>query len=179
MPLKPGVENISANIREMIKSGHPRKQAVAAAMRTARDASKTFRKGGGFVGSLSGSTPGRADAINLEVPHGAHVIPADIVAALGDGNSIHGRSVLFGLFPGSKPLKKGRKPRRPRMFANGGGIGNVSILASDGEFIVSPEDVARIGNGNPEVGHAILDRFIAETRRRNIDHLKTIPGPTK
>lgn len=37
MPLKKGRSKavISRNIREMIKSGHPRRQAIAAAMRTA------------------------------------------------------------------------------------------------------------------------------------------------
>jgi len=37
MPLKPGKSHatISKNIREMIHSGHPRKQAVAAAMKKA------------------------------------------------------------------------------------------------------------------------------------------------
>jgi hypothetical protein len=38
MPLKPGKSKkvISANIREMIHSGHPQKQAVAAALSNAR-----------------------------------------------------------------------------------------------------------------------------------------------
>jgi hypothetical protein len=37
MPLKPGKSKavISSNIREMVKAGHPQKQAVAAAMRKA------------------------------------------------------------------------------------------------------------------------------------------------
>ena len=38
MPLKPGKSKaiISQNIREMVAAGHPQKQAVAAAMRTAK-----------------------------------------------------------------------------------------------------------------------------------------------
>jgi hypothetical protein len=43
MPLKPGSskETISENVAEMVKSGHPQKQAVAAAY---RNAGKSRRK---------------------------------------------------------------------------------------------------------------------------------------
>ena len=40
MPLKPGKKNIGANIKEMVKAGHPRDQAVAAAMSEARKPEK-------------------------------------------------------------------------------------------------------------------------------------------
>lgn len=45
MPLKPGKSQkvISQNIREMVAAGHPREQAVAAAM---RKAGKPKKKGG-------------------------------------------------------------------------------------------------------------------------------------
>ena len=36
MPLKPGRKNIGRNISEMIRAGHPRDQAIAAALNKAR-----------------------------------------------------------------------------------------------------------------------------------------------
>jgi hypothetical protein len=42
MPLKKGYgpKTVSTNIREMIKSGHPKEQAIAAALETARRSKK-------------------------------------------------------------------------------------------------------------------------------------------
>jgi len=37
MPLKPGKKNIGINIKEMEASGHPRAQAIAAALNKARE----------------------------------------------------------------------------------------------------------------------------------------------
>jgi len=47
MPLKKGKSQatVSYNIREMIKSGHPRSQAIAAAMSQCRKAGGCYRKG--------------------------------------------------------------------------------------------------------------------------------------
>jgi len=46
MPLHPGKSRkvISENIREMVESGHPQKQAVAAALNNARRGKKKRRK---------------------------------------------------------------------------------------------------------------------------------------
>lgn len=46
MPLKKGFskETVSSNIREMIKAGHPQKQAVAASLNNARESAKKEHK---------------------------------------------------------------------------------------------------------------------------------------
>ena len=44
MPLKKGKKNIGKNIKEMVKAGHPQKQAVAAALSTARKSGAKAKK---------------------------------------------------------------------------------------------------------------------------------------
>jgi len=46
MPLKSGSDRstISSNISEMIRSGHPRNQAIAAALRNARSSKRSRRR---------------------------------------------------------------------------------------------------------------------------------------
>ncbi len=174
MPLKAGIGNIGNNIREMQAAGHPHAQAVAAALRTAYGPPK--RASGGVVGALTGSTPGRADKLPIGVPNGSYVLPADVVSALGGGNSQHGHAALSRMFPGSR---KQRKSPRPHMTLADGGEATVPIMASDGEFVISPEDVARVGHGDEKKGHARLDAFTLHVRKNNIAKLQSLPGPAK
>ncbi len=119
------------------------------------------------LGAMKGSTGGRADKLPVRAPRGSFVIPSDVVGALGDGNSMSGMEKLTGQFPKSS-AKAGK-------MADGG----VPIKVSDGEFIVSPEDVAAIGGGDMDHGHNVLDAFVRHTRAQTIDHLKSLPNPRR
>ena len=225
---------ISKNISEMVSAGHPQKQAVAAALNTARKARKA---GGGPIGmppgikmpgqsgdqskgrggptitppstahvpwrvkatppasttipapkvapgALVGPTMGRADAISTKVPNGSHILPADTVSAIGQGNSMAGFHRLGTAFPhsaGSHPAGHpfGAKGRGAGSFAKGGKTDMVDVKLSDGEFRISPEDVAAIGGGDRERGHNILDAFIMHVRDKHIKKLAKLPGPEK
>lgn len=122
MPLKPGSDRatIGSNIREMSQT-HPHNQAVAAALRSAygpgrddggaapsSDSPATTAPESGS-GALLGPTGGRDDAIHTSVPDGTHILPADVVSSLGDGNSVAGAAKLSRMFPGSGPKQSGIK----------------------------------------------------------------------
>jgi hypothetical protein len=129
------------------------------------------------VGPLTGATGGRADKLPTKVPDGSHVIPADVVSALGQGNSQHGHKVLSHMFPHSSP-RSAASSAKPKSGLKKNG-GEVPVMVSDGEFIIDPEDVKHRGGGDQEQGHRRLDAFILHTRKQNINNLKNLPGPAR
>lgn len=211
MPLKKGSsqKTISANISEMIRSGHPRDQAIAAALNTARKVAKA--DGGSIttekvhVGPIHSSVAGRTDHLPIHVPSGAYVIPADIISSMGEGNTMAGfkvaQSIFSGAFDGEKKLGQslpyggGDMPygadegpygesglpygAESPPKARGGYTETVPIVAAGGEYVISPEEVAAVGGGNIEDGHKILDEFVKQQRAKTVKTLKSLPGPKK
>jgi len=45
--------------------------------------------------------------------------------------------------------------------------------------VISPENVARIGSGDIDKGHDILDDFVTEYLERLVATLKKLPGPKR
>lgn len=145
----------------------PEERKRGGAIRRALDTARRYATGGRvLVGPVMGDTGGRADELPVEVPAGAYVIPADIVAYLGEGNTMAGMGRLKEMFGESL------SPER----AAGGAV---PILISDGEFVVSPEQVAAKGGGDLERGHKVLDAMVLKLRKAHIDTLKSLPGPAK
>ncbi len=69
----------------------------------------------------------------------------------------------------------------PQQAARGGKAeaNTVPILAAGGEFIVSPEHVARFGGGDVEKGHRWFDKFVVEKRGEIIQTMKNLKPPVK
>lgn len=133
------------------------------------------------TGMLNSMVPGRTDKLPINVGPGSYVVPADIVSAVGQGNSMAGSNILGRMFkPKSANLGlKGRK-RAGRMFmADGGAAEDVPIVAAGGEFVISPEEVADVGDGDVNKGHQILDDFVKATRKNHIKTLRKLPAPKK
>lgn len=72
-------------------------------------------------------------------------------------------------------------------FAGGGGANDnnspngslVPIMAAGGEFVLSPDQVMKVGGGDLKKGHETLDTWIKLQRQKHIKTLKNLPGPAK
>ena len=183
---------LSKNISEMIKAGHPKDQAVAAAYATKRKAMSNARKyaSGGATripgpsffqrdanralsrqsGLIKSVVPGRTDKHPMRVASGSYVIPADVVSHLGQNNTLAGAKFLKRKFGGGGAIQ----------FANGGEVPvPVDIIAAGGEFVLSPEQVAAVGKGDLKKGHNALDKMVLDTRKHHIKTLRKLAPPKK
>lgn len=119
-------------------------------------------------GPIHSAVSGRTDHLPMHVPAGAYVIPADIISAMGEGNTMAGFRVAREIFTKVAPRK-----------ARGGSAGAVPIVAAGGEYVIHPDDVTALGDGDMSAGHTILDGFVTKMRAKTVKTLKALPGPKK
>jgi hypothetical protein len=185
MPLLPGKKNIGHNIEEMEKSGHPKNQAMAAALNTAR---KSLADGGGpgfyekqdirqmtHTGPINATVPGRTDRLPIHVLSGSYVLPADIVSGLGEGNTLAGQKIIQNMFSGKSgpygsQIARARGGRTHDRHA-------VPVLVAGGEYVIHPDVVRELGGGDIDQGHKVLDEFVRMHRKKLVKKLSGLPGP--
>ena len=206
MPLKKGKSKatVSSNISELMHMGRPQKQAVAIALAKSRTGKEV---GGSFfgqpapgnttkvhVGPIHSPVAGRTDHLPMHVPSGAYVIPADIISAMGEGNTMAGFRVAKSIF---QPVVKPSSIFNPIPYmsgfpgasaylglpkrATGGPIGlpfePVPIVAAGGEYVIHPDHVTAMGGGNIDAGHKMLDEFVKKYRAKTVKTLQKLPPP--
>jgi hypothetical protein len=187
MPLKPGKSKaaISENISELRHNDYPQKQAVAIALNTARKAmasgGKPHRDPKVFSGPLKVAIPGRTDRLPIHVVSGSYVLPADIVSGMAEGNTEAGYEVIKRMI-GEYMSRGGRVGMTKKYGLNGFYHEKqplVAAIVAGGEYILTPEEVEAVGDGDIDVGHKILDAFVKSQRAKTIKTLKKLPGPAK
>lgn len=208
-------KNVRTLMGDIGKSPHvqSRQQALAIAYSTARRSGAKMASGG-FTppfaermaarqsfheGFLHSSVPGRTDKLPISVSGGSYVLPADHVAALGQGNSIAGAdhvNKMFKMGPYGTPASPGHgikaqaprlgnltpKPPKPGKMARGGepeGTGKPTpIIAAGGEIVIPAHKVIE-KFGSLEKGHKALDRWVVETRKKHVKTLKGLKPPRR
>jgi len=60
-----------------------------------------------------------------------------------------------------------------------GGRAPVEVVVAGGEYVITPEEVTQLGNGDIDHGHEILDHFVTGYRKKTIETLKKLPGPKR
>ena len=201
MPLKSGSSQntISSNISELVHSGRPQKQAIAIALSESRRSKhaaggspipffggdpKEYMQEKVHVGPIHSPVAGRTDHLPMHVPSGAYVIPADIISAMGEGNTMAGFKIANTIFTPSvnmsgTPGKSAELGLQAK--AKGGEVDSppVPIVAAGGEYVIDPEHVKAIGDGDMDQGHTILDHFVKRYRAKTINVLKNLAPPKK
>jgi len=131
------------------------------------------------TGLIPAPSSGRADAVTAAVPADSYVVPADIVSALGDGNTAAGGRVLDAIAGQSKENAQ-PQPEQKGISASKAETGEPTLIRiSGGEYVFMPADVAMIGFGDIEYGHDTLDEFVKQVREQYSKKIKDLPGPRK
>jgi 8-oxo-dGTP pyrophosphatase MutT (NUDIX family)/GNAT superfamily N-acetyltransferase len=86
-------------------------------------------------------------------------------------------AMRFPLHPGVRAALEKLTARATK--ASGGSSSGVPIVAAGGEWVISPEQVKRIGNGDIDLGHRVLDEFVKRVRKELIGTLQKLPGPRR
>lgn len=157
------------------------------------------------TGPIMSAVPGRTDKHNISVRSGSYILPADFVSNRGQNNTVAGAATLGRMFSsgpyGAKPMgiTRGKLPAPPKVRADGGevpprGVAPVDglhqgmvggddelvpIVVAGGEFLIDPDHVRMIGQGDIEHGHNILDQWVLSDRKKHIETLRGLPKPAK
>jgi hypothetical protein len=136
----------------------------------------------------------------MTVAPGSHIIPADVVAGVGQGNTLAGAHALGAAMmsgPGGIKLPKGpmkstipKPPAMPKFapggraewegheirVARGGCSGGVKCILAGGEWIMRPDEVERTEHDGKK-GNEAVDAWIMERRKEDVKKLRSSPGP--
>lgn len=128
--------------------------AATGGLITSHGVRRPYARGGlAPSGLIQGPGGGQDDRVPMTVPADSYVIPADVVAGLGDGNPTEGAARLHRAVGGRAPAMGGLS--RP----------GVPVAVSPAEQVIPPDRVAALGGGNIDRGEKALDGFVRNVRK--------------
>jgi len=153
-------------------------------------------KGMMHTGPIYSSVPGRTDAHATRVPSSSYILPADVIAGRGQGNTLAGMKSYMQLFkmgPYSTSMPHlghgAGIPKGPRLqkvaHSGGGKEGNgnvgepVEVNLAGGELCIPPANIRETVHPDLDTAHRILDSFVISERKKQITELKKLPPPAK
>lgn len=122
--------------------------------------------------SYKGKGAGQADNLKKKLPVNGYIIPADVVAMVGEGNSNAGQDILKKMEARLKSKYNGMRVKKK--------LATVKGNTSDGEHQHSPLYVTLLGQGNNDMGAQKLDKAIEAYRvdkTKNGPHLQPKSKP--
>jgi hypothetical protein len=127
-------------------------------------------------GLVQSDTAGRADLVSTRVRRGSYVLPADVVSGLGEGNTLAGAKLLASTLPEAAAMAaKGAIGRAMGGLAEA--EDELEVRLSGGEYLVAPEQVALIGEGDVKAGASALDQLVHSVRGQTTKTLTKLPPP--
>lgn len=132
-----------------------------------------YAKGGKIKGYYKGRDGGQDDTIPTNIPKDSYVMDATTVSLVGDGNSENGAyRIAKEVEEKDKNFAKSGFVRNPKTSEN------VRALLSNGEEVITPEQVMAFGGGSIKKGHKELDKFRKNIRKHK-GVTKFIPPKSK
>lgn len=149
---------------------------------------------GVHTGPIGGIGPGRTDIHKMSVPSGSYVLPSDSISHLGASNTNAGMALASHLFGhqgpygmgADMPIHAGRGApgmKAPKLAPGGvpskdDSVGTPTpVITASGEFVIDPQIVKNIGKGDLKLGHAALDKFVLDLRKKHLATLRKLPKP--
>ncbi len=190
--LKPAFKkNVETLMDDVGKSPHVQSRAQALAI--AFDVKRRNRADGGQVheGPIVSEVPGRTDNHVMAVGAGSYFLPAECVSHLGENNTLaglanikkmgaHGLRKLVHAAPGASAITAKHRRRASGGRTQETPTGHpVEVNGAGGEHVISPEEVKVIGDGDVILGHALLDNFVMQNRKKHIHTLRKLAPPAK
>ncbi len=131
------------------------------------------------AGYIAGAGKGQEDLVPKDVPANSYILDATTISSLGDGSSLSGKSEVDKTIA---LLRRKAHPKIVQKIATGGKVHGgklIPAMLSDGEYEITPEDVALIGEGSNAKGAKMLKNVVKTLRKHKNSNGDRLPPKSK